>query len=382
MSETNHTFKEMLACGFTARMAREYLNTFDRECGNDMFDPSYRMWAHKNGFSAESAYAYNLNENNISRFLSDYDYARLWPLNDWERIWINDKLTLNALVQDSDLARFIPTYYYYSTHTQLLPLKGSDYAPGLEGFLSCLRSRGEFACKPSNGSTSLGFHHLEWRDGTFLIDGTCVQEEDVEQFIAQHPNYVFTEFIRPAKGLAAINPLIHTIRVLVINPTGINPTPTAGYLRFALDDGTSGTGKNYVAPTSKEIGSYNVEIDLQTGIFGNGKLVYGNRVESAPIHPTSGVPAKGTLPHWKELLEMLERLSYKVGACEYLGFDACITDKGPMIMEINSHTGIKYLQLFQPIMDNEILASYYSKKLKELDALDAEAIQRRNAILR
>ena len=79
---------------------------------------------------------------------------------------------------------------------------------------------------------------------------------------------------------------------------------------------------------------------------------------------------------------MMRRLSLKVGACEYLGFDACITDKGPMIMEINSHTGVKYLQLFHPIWEDETLAAYYREKLDAIDGLDEAARLRRNAIVR
>ena len=79
---------------------------------------------------------------------------------------------------------------------------------------------------------------------------------------------------------------------------------------------------------------------------------------------------------------MMRRLSLKVGACEYLGFDACVTDRGPKIMEINSHTGVKYLQLFHPIWKNETLAAYYREKLAAIDALDEAGRTLRNGILR
>ena len=382
MNQYENTFESLMADGFTARMARDYLATLDAENHNDMFDPAYRAWAHKHGFTAESACAYGLTEQNADAYLSDYDYARLWPLNDWERIWINDKLTLNALTEGTELARYVPRYFYYRDSRRLLPLSGSEYAPGIDGFISCLKQEGTFACKPSNGSTSLGFHRIEYRNDSFFLDGEPCDERAIHQFVEEHPNYVFTEFIHPESSLAAINPLIHTLRILVVNPTGIDPVPTIGYLRFAVDDGSSGTGKNYVAPTSADIASYNVEVDLATGHYGNAKLVYGNRVIDAPEHPTSGVLVEGTLPYWDELLDMLMALSLKVGACEYLGFDACITTKGPMIMEINSHTGIKYLQLFKPVLDDSVLRDYYHDKLETLDRMSASERERRTGIVR
>lgn len=377
------TLDGLLADGFTRRRAQEYLDILSWEESSGLFDPAYLSWAHARGFCAESACAYGLTEKNVGDYLSDYDYWKLWPLNGWQRIWINDKLTLNALLEGSDLERYIPTYFYYTKPGGgLLPLAGSGYAPGTEGLLDCLRREGTFACKPCNGSTSAGFHHLEFRNDTFLVDGEEVTAHGIEDFVRTHPNYVITEFIRPEASLARVNPLIHTLRALVINPSGTDPAPTIAYLRFGLGDGATGTGANYVAPTTADICSYNVEIDLTTGRYGNGRLVYANRVEEAPRHPVSGVLAEGTIPQWDDVLEMLRALSLKVGACEYLGFDACVTDKGPRIMEINSHTGVKYLQLFHPIWENRTLAAYYRDKLDAIDGLDDEGRLRRNAIVR
>lgn len=377
------TLDSLLADGFTRRRAKEYLDILSWEESSGLFDSAYLAWAHKNGFCAESACAYGLTEDNLGDYLSDYDYWRLWPLNSWQRIWINDKLTLNALLGGSDLAGYLPVYFYYSRpEGGLLPLSGSGYAPGVEGLLACLRREGSFACKPCNGSTSAGFHHLEFRDGAFRVDGEEVTSDGIKEFVGSHPNYVFTEFIRPEASLAAINPLIHTLRALVINPTGTQPTPTIAYLRFGMEDGSRGTGANYVAPTNADICSYNVEINLKSGHYGNGRLVYANRVEDAPRHPTSGALVEGVIPQWEAVLEMMRRLSLKVSACEYLGFDACVTDKGPKIMEINSHTGVKYLQLFHPIWKDETLAPYYREKLAAINALDETGRTLRNGIVR
>lgn len=381
MKEKLATLEDLLADGFTERFAREYLMLLERERTSGLFDPDYLEWAHSHGFLAESACAYGLDDDNRAEYLSDYDYWKLWPLNGWQRIWINDKLTLHVLMQDSDLAEYLPSYFYYSEPNSLLPLVGSGYAPGMEGFLETLRKEGVFACKPCNGTEATGFHKLAYRDG-FLLDGEKTSEADIRAFVEQNPNYVFTEFIRPETSLAAINPLIHTLRILAINPTGIDPLPAFAYLRFAMEDGESGNGANYRIPSEADIADFNVRVDLETGEYGDGKLVFINRVVDSPLHPTSNLLAEGTIPHWDELLEMIRRISLKVGACEYLGFDACLTDKGPKIMEINSHSGIKYLQLFNPLMKNEAAAAYFKAKLAEIDSLDKAGKQRRNGIVR
>ena len=101
-----------------------------------------------------------------------------------------------------------------------------------------------------------------------------------------------------------------------------------------------------------------------------------------PEHPISGKLAEGVVPQWDEFLNMMKRFSYKVGACDFLGFDAAWTEKGPMIMEINSHPGIKYMQVYKPIMTEPIAGEYFRQKLAAIDALDEAGKKRRNAVVR
>ena len=58
---------ELVKQGWTRRFAKHYLDDFENEDTATCFDPIYRAWAHENGFKVESAYAYGLNNENISR---------------------------------------------------------------------------------------------------------------------------------------------------------------------------------------------------------------------------------------------------------------------------------------------------------------------------
>lgn len=374
-------FEALCHDGCTARMARTYLDALEDEDRSDLYDPEYRAWAHGHGFLAESAYAYRLNEQNVDEYLSDYEFYKLWPLNGWQRVWINDKLTLHALVQDSPLAQFVPDYYYYSETDRLLPLSDSGYANGIEGFLATLKKQGEFACKPCNGARAKGFFRLAYEQGTYTINGSPASSDDIEQFVASHPNYVFTEYLHPSRHFAAIDPLIHTLRVLVINPTGTDPLPVASYLRFGIHHEGDTLFANY-EPPSADVCSFNVHVDLATGAYGEGKLAYANRVVESPTHPLSNIEVTGTIDDWPCVLDMMREFSLKVGACEYLGFDIGITEDGPKVMEINSHTGIKYLQLFRPALAEGPLGDYYREKLNRIDALDDAAKAARSRIAR
>ena len=377
-----HDIDRLVSEGFTKRMAREYLAAldFERTCG--MFEEADMERAHKWGFMAESALTYGLTEENRKDYLSDYDLARLWPLNGWQRIWINDKLTLRYMLSDSLLKNYLPRYFYYTDVRGLYPLLDSDLDASIEGLERIIRREGEVACKPNNGAQAKGFHRLSFEGGSILVDGEAVGTSGLADFVAKHTNYVLTEFIRPHSELAKIDPLIHTIRMLVINQDFVHPQIAAGYLRFATGKDKSGASANYRPPLTPDVFSYNVRMNMEDGSFGDGVIAYANRIVPSITHPDSGVAAEGVISCWDEVKRMVDDISTFVGAVEYLGFDIGITDQGPKIMEINSHTGIKYLQLFGPLMKNPVAGPYYAAKLAQLESLSAQQRAARAETLR
>lgn len=377
-----NTLESLLADGFPRRMAVEYLEQLEKERESGLYDPDYLAWAHGLGFYAQSACTYGLTEENAGDYLSDYDIDRIWPLNDWQRIWINDKLTLGYILAGTEFEGLLPEYYFYTAHNRLLPLYSSGGRAGMEGLLEVLREKGEFACKPCNGAMAEGFHMLAFRNGAYFVDGAPSDASGVEAFVRAHPNYVFTEFIRPNAQMAAIDPLIHTLRLVMVNPAGTNPTLISSYLRFGMGADKSGATANYAPPTDGSIGAYNVRFDIETGHFDDGVIVYANRNVPSPRHPDSGVLAEGDIEGWPQIVETLKRLSLHLVPLSYLGFDLGITDKGPKLMEINSHPGVEYVQLHKPLMADPVAGPYYRSCIERIDALSPEEKRARNGIAR
>lgn len=377
------TLDDLLKDGFTRPRAEEYLSILQEELdAPDLFEPEYCRWAHSRGFFAKQAYAYDLNEGNIGDYMTDYDYHRVWPLNSWQRIWINDKLTLKYMMAGTSLDSYMPKYYYYSTPEGPLPLLESDKALGEDAFLGTLREVGEFACKPCNGARTLGFHKLSFDSGTYLIDNVASSAEEVKTFLREHPNYVFIEFLHPSAQMGAISPIINNLRLMVFNPTGVEPVIGASYFRFATGVGSDDSKSNYSYPSEVDAGNYNVWFDWKTGWFGGGKDIYANRVIDSPCHPETGTLAEGYLEGWEEVVDLVLEMSDRLNPLEYLGYDVCISDQGPKVIEINSHSGSKYVQFFHPFYKDEFLSSYFRSKIEAIEALDEEGVRRRNAIMR
>lgn len=372
----------MLKDGYTRKMAISFLNSIERENNNDIYDKEYREWAHEHGFLAESACLYGLNEQNIGQYMSDYDYWKVWPLNNWSRIWINDKLTLKYILSNSDLKMVMPDYYYYSTPNGLRYLPDNEFKDNsVENFLKLLMKIGVFACKPCNGECSTGFVKLSYENESFKINDNEANETEIVRFINEHPNYIFTEYMYPTKEFLCYGNQIHTLRVVVMNPNGDNPEILSGYLRLPSGEGNAA---NYILHDGTNNEEFNifVGVDFETGKLGRALKTFPDRGEDIVFHPSTGAEIKGILPNYVDVKEKILKVAEYINNVEYLGFDIGITDKGFKIMEINSHPGPTYMQVYRPMYTIPSAIEYFQDKLSKISALDEEQMKIRNEIPR
>ncbi len=373
----------LLKDGFTEKFAKFYLDALKQEENSTLYEQAFVKWAHTRGFLAEHASAYGINEENYHEYLSDYDFYKTWPLNSWARIWVNDKLTLKHMLSSTEFDYLLPKYYYYTMPDGLRPCM-DNHLPNpetFESFIQLLKSEKDLACKPNNDSMSKGFCHLEYRDNHFYINGEISSENELRGFVETHPNYVFQEYIRPSMEFHAISPLIHTLRVLVINQNGVDPKIVRCYLRFPCKY----TGEaNYVTFTENnaDLCLLYADVDEQSGWYGNAKLIYANRIESVSSAPDTGAPLTGVITDFEKLKDVIKAIARRFNIVEYMGFDIGITDKGFRMMEINTHPGIAGFQYFRSMYEDSFVKQYFEAKLQRIDSLSAESIVRRNAIPR
>lgn len=382
--ELKNTLEACLADGMTKRSAVYYLAQLEGDRNNPAYDPEYATWAHRYGFFAQSAYTYGLNETNLGSYLSDYDFWKAWPLNNWSRIWVNDKLTLKLMLSDKELAGFMPEYYYYCSEGTLKPLTDADHsaADTFAAFLEKLREKKEFACKPCNGSKAKGFIRLSFENGHYYAGGAELNEQGVAEFVRQHPNYLFTEYLRPSAQFAGYSPIIHTLRIVVVNETGSDPKIAGGYLR--IPHSTDEVDSNLITLSDHDPSQYNLycDVNLENGSFGSATKCFCNRLVKTGVHPDTGKLLEGTFPDFEALKEKIFFIARKFSNLEYYGFDIGFTEDGPKCMEINTQPGVQYMQMFHPIYRDPVLGSYYEKKMAAIAALDKVQKEKRNQLLR
>lgn len=382
MYSTN--MEELLNDGLSKKFANVYLDQIEQERKNPMFDQDYAEWAYSKGFCAESACAYELTEENYQRYLSDYEYYKVWPLNSWEKIWVNDKMTLKYMLANSEFDGFMPRYYYYSTPNGLKSLIDNPYrytnpgTPTIEEFCNVLKAKGELACKPCNGMMSKGFFKLSYMDEKYYMNNELISIDDICKVVQEHPNYIFTEYLHPCEQLGAINGHIHTLRIVTVNESGNSPTILGGYLRFSKESSGEANYITYEDPTV-----YNIfcRVDFTTGVFDDAKKIYINRIEDIEEHPDSHAKLSGKIEYFDDLKFLVLNLAKRFSTVEYMGYDIGITDQGFKLMEINTHPGIKYMQIFTPLFDVPFAKRYFMSKIQAIDMLDHKGKKERNDIV-
>ncbi len=165
-----------------------------------------------------------------------------------------------------------------------------------------------------------------------------VDEEKIDVFVLGNPNYLYTEYISPGKGLESIQEEIHTLRVVVVNEDGQSPEIVGGYMRFPVD--ALGMG-NYRIDRGVDDFAFYMQADFNTGFLSKPCAVYGNRAEPMPLHPDTGYDLSDgfQIEGWDEVVRIAKELSCYLVGNEFIGFDFGITENGPMIMEINTLPG-------------------------------------------
>lgn len=352
-------FKYLLKKGFAFYMVDYYgnhiINDIFRNEENIPF--SKRMWALKRGFCADKIKMYNLTEENYKKYLSDYDYYRIFPLNNRYSMWIDDKLTMKYTLNKFD--EFLPEYYAN------IDLKGNikylmDYPKqvdkNVKGIIEVLKEKGHLAVKKVSGAASEGFYELAY-NGDYYVNNEPYTLKKLEKFISNLRGYLITEFIIQHSLYRKIwNGSVHTLRVQTIKENGKEPECLFSFIRL-------GSKKILNAIGSADLG-VTANVNRETGEITSGFLKNEKgEWEETIVHPDTKVEIVGKIPHWEYILNKCIEMHEYMGELEYLGFDVIITDEGFKICEINSHSGIRPVQRYIPFLEDVKCREYFEKYL-------------------
>ncbi len=318
-----------------------------------------KIWAYKRGFLSSKIKVYGLNDQNYKSFLSDFDYYKLYPLNNNYKKWVDDKLTTKYVLYP--FSEHLTKYYFHINDCKkilsLKDLSSSDY-DGIEGIVKLLDQERNLAFKPEDGSRGEGFYKLSLEDGKYSINNDVIKKEEMVDFISGLKNYLITEYVIGHHSLSGISlKSLNTIRVMVIRDSDTSWIIANAYIRF----GTNGTG---VVDNVSAGGMFSL-IDVDSGSFSGAKMIKNdNSVHDYKIHPDTKIKIEGIIPDWATVKNKIIEMCKYLSELNYLGFDIAITEDGFKVIEINSHQNIRAFQIYSPLLANNRASKYFNRLLE------------------
>lgn len=333
-----------------------------REFYNDFFkyreaDLKEKIWAYRKGFLSKSVVRLKINEENYSDYMPDLTYFKLHPINGKFGKWIDDKLTMKYILNPFN--EYLPEYYFVINREKITKLNDCpDFIEAkVSGVIKLLKEKKNFAVKLIAGSLGKGFYKLSCEDNTFYINDKKVTESDLQQFISQLKNYAITEYIVSHKSIRKVyDKTANNLRIMMINDDEFGPKITGAFMKF-------GTKKSGMIEHVWAGGIF-CKIDLEDGTILNPYMYIDKQLTRISIHPDTKEKIEGTVPYWNLIKSKLTEIGNYIPQVKYMGFDVLVTDEGFKIIEINSHQGLNLMQMYYPVMKNDINRRFFNKLMQ------------------
>ena len=207
---------------------------------------------------------------------------------------------------------------------EVIDLKDIDY----EGFEKFVSGKEYFFAKPYIGESGKGIEKIrvaDFSDTRELYEYVKSKEKNfgvIEEVIVQHPD-----------AARIYPPSLNCLRIVTLVKDNV---PHLVYAVFK-------TGNNGNVVDNLESGGLAAKFDMEKGeICGQGHM---SSMEKYDVHPYTGIPFKGyKLPYLEEIKEMVFKAALVVPEIKYVGWDVCITENGPAIIEGNDYPGYDFPQ--------------------------------------
>jgi len=208
--------------------------------------------------------------------------------------------------------------------------------------------------KPAYSQQGFGAAHLASYDSASdsfeLADNTRLPVPEFLERLTQscdaryhrpEAGYLFQQPLRVAPEIAALTdwPALCSVRIVCTNEPG-HVTPIRAVWKVAVrpnhvDNFSLGTKGNLIG-----------DIDLSKGEVSRMVDGFWPSTQTQPLHPTSGKPFAGfRLPGWRDVLACCEQAGSVFPLMGVHHWDIALTDRGPMILELNDIGATEMLQV-------------------------------------
>ncbi len=319
-----------------------------------------KLWAYRHGFLSYRIPQYGITKENHLNFISDFEYMWLRHINGPNRVWFEDKITFQYILPQ--YKQYFPDYYYYIKNengkTAIVPMmdcKDTDDR-SFDAIFELVKDKEVLALKPDEGSHGDGFYKFSYENGAYFLNDQPAEAQQVIDILTSPENqYLITEYIKNNEQFKKIYAgAVNTIRMIVFKKDGVTPEIGNVYMRF----GSKATG----AVDNMGAGGMFVQVNSETGEYGNAKIITQNSIQDCPYHPDTGVLIEGTIPHYEKIKEIILDMAAKITELEYFGFDVAVTEDSIKLPEINRFPDFPKIEKYSQETIDYLLLKLQQKK--------------------
>lgn len=202
----------------------------------------------------------------------------------------------------------------------------------LDDFKKMVGEKRYFIVKPAHGECGKGIEKLDREKFASL--------EEMYKYVTDKENNfgVFEDLVIQHPQLNKIYP--HSINCLRVVTLVVNGEAHILYAVFK-------TGNNGHFVDNLESGGFACHFDLDKGVVtGPG---HTSKLDIEEYHPATGVKFEGfELPYCEEVKALVKKAALEVKDFNYCGWDVCISENGPAIIEGNDYAAYDFPQLPDP----------------------------------
>lgn len=302
------------------------------------------------GFTSEKYNLYELYNNDIKQYLSDFQRRKTEKINDKYTILLDDKYIFETLLKDKNI---VPkTFGTINKRGIFLENKEAN----INLFIKLLKEQKALIIKKQQGGGGKGIYRLEYSNGNIVIDDTIISKEKFNIFSEALDDSLITEHLQQAHYSNSIYPgTINTIRILVMK----DPDTNRSFIATAIHK----FGSKKTEPVDNVWGGgVTALVDLETGVLGRPALHNENnkKIEWIEKHPdTQQVIKNIQIPHWREVKSSILSLTDELKNIQYVGWDVVITNDGFKIIEGNNYSDVNIIQIHQPLLKGQRVKKFY-----------------------
>lgn len=293
-----------------------------------------RLKMNLRGFTADQYVRYDLKNNDISDYISEFERWKSRRINGRYNVIMDDKLIFPEF-----FGRYVnvPKNLAWIDKGNVYNLIGGQYTAS--DLCTLLTKYKQLVAKPVYAQGSgRGVHLISWTENGILVNGQKYSSDSLMAALTKLTNYVIVEYVWQHPYSAGLFPKsTNTIRLVSILDDGqaslINAVHRIGVdASIPVDNGTKGA---LVA-----------EIDMETGLLGRAKTFY--ETTSYTQHPETGAPIQDVqIPHWPQVKEKVLAVAHNFPYIPFMAWDIVITRDGFMVIEVNTSSGVNLFQMWR-----------------------------------